>query len=190
MIRLCSLGVIALLSVGCSSSDVAVRYYQLADDPVSSTISSVSRQLVIEPVVLVDYLKRPNILLKQKSNNLYITKYHVWAEPLDKAIARTMVNHLNKQQSNIRVDNGLFARCVDNEKCFRLTLLVEDFYPTDNSLAKFSGKYQIVRNGKIIVQQDFNLRNDLNEDGYQHAVLRLQDLIYQLSSQIEQQLPR
>jgi len=190
MIKAVFLGAIALVCVGCQSPDISVRQYQLAPQPQTAMVADDAKQLIIEPVVLVDYLKRPNILLKQDSNTLYVTKYHVWAEPLDKAIARTLVNHLNSNQQQWRVDHGMFNRCNDDNKCLRLSVLVEEFYPTDESTVNFSGKYRLSRNNKVLMQHDFNLINALDTDGYPHAVDKLQQLILQLSSQIERQLPR
>jgi len=189
MIRMVCVAVIALVGVGCQSPDISVRQYQLAQQPQTAAVINTSKQLIIEPIVLVDYLKRPNILLKQDNNQLYVTKYHVWAEPLDKAIARTLVNHLNHRQQQWRVDHGLFSQCIDQKSCLRLILLVEEFYPTDGSTVNFSGKYRLSRNHKILTQQDFNLSHQLSVDGYPHAVDKLQQLILQLSSQIERQLP-
>lgn len=189
MIRLLLISTLTMMCIGCQSSDVSLQHYQLAKSPKQVGVNASAPQVIIEPVVLVDYLKQPNILLKQQQNSLYVTKYHVWAEPLDKAIARTMVNYLNQQGDEVRVEHGLFAQCAEQSQCVSLRLYVEAFYPTDDSLALFSGKYQLIRAGKLIGQYDFNLTNELTLDGYPHAVEQLQQLVYQLSSQIKQQLP-
>lgn len=188
MIRFFILLVIALLGAGCQSTDTYTKYYQLADAPVQRQVEQRQIQLIIEPVVLVDFLKRPNLLLKQADNTLYVTNYHVWAEPLDKAIGRAMVNFINQQSDKLRSEHRLFDQC-NKTQCYRLTLFVEGFYPTKQSQVEFSGKYRLSNNdNEIIAQQDFNLVDDLELDGYPHAVDKLQKLIHQLSSQIEQKI--
>lgn len=186
MIRYVILVAITLLGMGCQSIDTHTKYYQLANAPVDNNVEQRPIQLIIEPVVLVDFLKRPNILLKQQNNTLYVTNYHVWAEPLDKAIGRAMVNFINKKSETLRAEHRLFNQCV-KKQCFHLTLLIEAFYPSEQSQVQLSGKYRLRNSSsEVIHQQDFHLVNELEIDGYPHAVEQLQDLIYQLSSQIEQ----
>jgi len=187
MSRILSLSLVMLLLVGCQSTELQTQYYQLADAPKAMSVSRNAARLIIEPVILVDFLKRPNILLKQPDNTLYVTNYQVWAEPLDKAIARAMVNHINQDSPELRAEQQLLSRC-EGDTCFRLQVFVEGFYPLQTSQVEFSGKYTLYRGTSIHDQQDFNLINDLEFDGYPHAVMKLQDLIYQLSSQIKQKI--
>jgi len=187
MIRLFALAAITMLAAGCQSNDSHTQYYQLATAPVANEVKPSAAQLIIDQVVLVDFLRRPNILLKQENNTLFVTNYHVWAEPLDKAIARTMVNFINQDSMQLRAEHQLLKQCTKND-CYRLSLFVEAFYPSSQSQVQFSGKYKLHHGDNVVVQQDFNLVNDLEIDGYPHAVEKLQQLIYQLSSHIEQKL--
>ncbi|NRA60927.1 MAG: membrane integrity-associated transporter subunit PqiC [Psychrobium sp.] len=185
MNKLCAIFAVVLLCVGCASSDQQISYYQLATGPSASKVFIDKPQLMIDPIDIVDYLKRPNILFKQQSNTLYVTKYHVWAEPLDLSIARGLVNRLNSSQDKFRVDDSRFSRCSAANDCYRLRLFVEKFYPTHDSTVEFAGKYQIFRGDKLLLKQDFSLMKVLREDGYPHAVFTLRELLNQLSTQIE-----
>lgn len=187
MTRAITLALMTLMIMGCESTTTHTQYYQLADEPATATVQEGTKRVVIEPVSLVDFLKRPNILLKQENNTLYVTNYHVWAEPLDKAIARAMVNRINQRGSELRAGQARFSQCLDSQ-CVSLKLIVEGFYPTDQSSVIFSGKYQLKQGTHLLSQQDFSLAKDLASDGYPHAVEQLKQLVYQLSSQIEQEV--
>jgi len=173
----------ALLAAGCQTSQRQTQYYQLANTPQTMSVSRDASRLIIEPVILVDFLKRPNILLKQANNTLYVTNYHVWAEPLDKAIARAMVNIINQNSPALRAERKPLATCKDS-RCHKVRIYVEAFYPLHSSQVEFSGKYIIERGNTLLHQQDFNLVSELTLDGYPHAVSKLATLIEELSSQI------
>jgi len=172
-----------LLVAACQTSQRQTQYYQLANTPQTMSVSSDVSRLIIEPVILVDFLKRPNILLKQANNTLYVTNYHVWAEPLDKAIARAMVNIINQESLDLRAERKPLAICK-NHNCYNVRIYVEAFYPLHSSQVEFSGKYIIERGNILVHQQDFNLVSELTSDGYPHAVSKLATLIAELSSQI------
>ena len=179
-------GFIVLIITGCSSVTPQVNYYQLSPAPLTQQVDLTLPTLFVERIQLVDFLQQPNLLLQRGNGQIYVTKYHVWAESLDKAIARSLVNTLNKQQTIFRTYAQLAKNCTKN--CFELRLLVEQFYPTEQSSVLFSGKYQLYRDQQLLVQQDFNFNQPLNNDGYRAAVTELQKLTVKLASQIKQQL--
>lgn len=185
-IKLITISMLIALVSACSSIKPTVNFYQLSQAPQAQGVDLSLPKLLIEQVELVDYLQRSNLLLQRNSGQIYVTKYHVWAESLDKAIARTMINFLNRSQKNFRTQSRFDQPC--QQACFRLKLLVEQFYPTENSLVVFAGKYQLLQGNKLIAQHDFNLQQSLAADGYDVAVASLHELTVKLASQIQQQL--
>jgi uncharacterized lipoprotein YmbA len=125
-------------------------------------------------------------LLQRQSGQLYVTKYQVWAEPLDQAIGRAMVNYLNQSQHSFRAQSQLLIPC--RQDCFRVKLLVEQFYPTEQGVVVFSGKYQLFQDNNLIAQQDFNLQQAQTTDGYAMSVKSLHQLTVKLASQIQRQV--
>jgi len=185
-INLLIISLVALFVTGCSSVKPSVNFYQLSPAPISQSVNLASATLLIEPVSLVDFLERPNLLLQRQSGQLFVTKYQLWAEPLDKAIARALVNDLNVSQQDFRAQSQLVTHCVD--RCFRLKLLVEQFYPTEQGFVIFSGKYQLFQDDVLIEQHDFNWQQSQAQDGYAVAVQSLHRLTIKLASQIQQQV--
>ncbi|NRA83195.1 MAG: membrane integrity-associated transporter subunit PqiC [Gammaproteobacteria bacterium] len=177
--------VVALLTA-CSSGKPNINYYQLSPAPTTQQVDLNLPTLFFETISLVDYLKQTNLILANDSGQLYVTRYHVWAEPLEQAIARSMVNHLNQSQQKFRAQHQFKSSC--GGQCYRVKLLVEQFYPTESNQVIFAGKYQLIKDGKVIAQQDFNLQQTLKQDGYGAAVSSLHQLTIQLASQIAQRL--
>ncbi|MDP2561442.1 membrane integrity-associated transporter subunit PqiC [Psychrobium sp. 1_MG-2023] len=180
---------LGILLLGCQTPRMTVSYYQLAPMLKEGQQVALDKpQLLVEPVRLVDYLQRPNLLLKLESNELFVTKYQVWAEPLADGISRTIVNTINTNQQSIRADSSVFTRCRKKDQCVSLELLVESFYPTEQATVEFSGKYRLIRNRQVIHQEDFMLSRTLELDGYVHSVDLLRGLVTELSTKISQQV--
>jgi len=180
----------SLILIGCQSASQSTNIFQLSHGPKSSVVDFNAAQLMIKRIELVDYLKQSNIVFEHQNGELTATKYQMWAEPIAKGIARTLVNEINASQDAIRADSSMFASCRDKTKCFSVQLFVEKFYPSYDSNVKFSGKYKLYLGDNLIEQQDFNLEKNLSEDGYSHAVDSLKLLVGQLGSKISKRVSR
>jgi len=176
--------------MGCQSASQSVNIFQLSHGPKPSVVDFNDTQLIIKRIALVDYLKQNNIVFEHQNGELLATKYQVWAEPIAKGIARTLVNEINASQDAIRADSSMFSSCRKSTKCFSVQLFVEKFYPSFDSNVKFSGKYKLYLGDDLIEQQDFNLEKNLNKDGYPHAVDSLKSLVAQLGSTISERVSR
>jgi uncharacterized lipoprotein YmbA len=185
-IKLLITGALLIFISGCSTVKPSITFYQLSPPPQAQSVDLSLASLLVEPVELIDYLKRSNILLQRQSGQLYVTKYQVWAEPLDQAIGRAMVNYLNQSQHSFRAQSQLLIPC--RQDCFRVKLLVEQFYPTEQGVVVFSGKYQLFQDNNLIAQQDFNLQQAQTTDGYAMSVKSLHQLTVKLASQIQRQV--
>lgn len=175
---------ILFVLVGCQSVTQSVSIFQLSNGPKASQVDFDARQLLIERVSLVDYLRQSSIVFEQANGELIATRYQMWAEPVDNGISRTLVNEINASAQGVRADNQLFATCRNEQACFRVQLYVEKFYPSYDSTVKFAGKYKIYQADKLIEQQDFYLSQALTDDGYNHAVQSLNTLVKQLGNTI------
>lgn len=174
--------------IGCQSVPPSINTFQLSQGPESNIVNFDATQLIIERIELVDYLKKNNIIFEHNYGELTATKYQLWAEPINKGIARTLVNTINASQKIIRADSSNFMSCRVKTTCYRVQIFVEKFYPSFDSSVKFSGKYKLYLNDELLEQQDFNLKENLTIDGYGHAVGSLTLLVDQLGGIIIQRL--
>ena len=179
---------ISMSLIGCQSAPPSINVFQLSQGPQSAVVNFDATQLLVERIELVDYLKQNNIIFEHNYGELTATKYQLWAEPINKGIARTLVNNINAEQNVIRADSSEFTTCRIKTACYRVTIFVEKFYPSFDSSVKFSGKYKLYLNETLIEQQDFNLQETLTQDGYPHTVESLTLLVGQLGKIITKRL--
>ncbi|MBI4292624.1 MAG: membrane integrity-associated transporter subunit PqiC [Betaproteobacteria bacterium] len=88
----------AMLLAACGSTPVA-RYYTLSAvrDSVPQGGASVLRDKVIGigPVVLPEYLDRPQVVIRASSNRVELADGHRWAEPLADSFSRVLRENLS-----------------------------------------------------------------------------------------------
>lgn len=99
--KLLSLSLMVALLFGCSSSGPATTYYGLfADKSLEGEFENCGSSVGVGPVVLPGYLKNPAIVSRSSGQQIRVSGYHAWAEPLDDAIARVLANNVSALCNN------------------------------------------------------------------------------------------
>jgi uncharacterized lipoprotein YmbA len=79
------------LALGACGSSPAVRYFGLETIGIAQQRDSDEAPiLVIGPLRVPDYLKRPQMVGRRQGAELLVDEFNRWAEPLDEAIHRTV----------------------------------------------------------------------------------------------------
>ncbi|MFT6311184.1 MAG: putative lipoprotein YmbA [Porticoccus sp.] len=180
---------LTLALAGCASTGVSNNYYllnasQSADEQQQSSIDN-SKQLLVEPVVLADFLNQ-KFLVMQKGNQLYVSETHQWAQPLAGSITQAIAEDLRADLSDWRVSKSRLN--PGDRSAYSLLVAIDQFHPNDESLVSLKGSFQI-RNGKELVLEDhFFISEALKQDGFSQSVSQLSDLLSQLAKKISTQL--
>ena len=111
---------ISISLIGCQNVPPSINVFQLSQGPQSAVVNFDATQLLVERIELVDYLKQNNIIFEHNYGELTATKYQLWAEPINKGIARTLVNNINAEQNVIRADSSEFTTCRIKTACYRV----------------------------------------------------------------------
>jgi uncharacterized lipoprotein YmbA len=105
----------------------ATRYYVLSPSPETSGTSRTalsSAGIGVGPIVIPGYLDRLQIVTRGANDEIEISTYHRWAEPLDSGIAETLADDLAAQIGNERIAvfpwRGGVARVLD----YQVTVVV------------------------------------------------------------------
>ncbi|MBL6766088.1 MAG: membrane integrity-associated transporter subunit PqiC [Verrucomicrobiae bacterium] len=89
---------LALLTLtGCVNLDPApdnARHFTLAATAVSGNANRPALAVAVMPVVIPDFLKRSNIIMRKSADELDISPFSRWAEPLENGIARVVAQNL------------------------------------------------------------------------------------------------
>ncbi|MDX2424719.1 MAG: ABC-type transport auxiliary lipoprotein family protein [Cycloclasticus sp.] len=184
-----SLSVISL--VGCSGAPTKTSYYVLDSAQAQATENQpkLNRPLVIiKSIYLADFLKQTGLIMQINQHQLQPARSHLWAESLDKGIKKSLLQDL--KFANLDYTVSADYRWLAEQARYEVQINIDQFHVTDHSNVVMSGSYWIIdaQTKKVLVNGDFSYQGELKEDGYEHAVSRLRDLIRQLSQQIGESL--
>jgi len=175
-----------VLCYGCTSNSPAIKFYRLSSHvhdmpPMRRTLSA--EKTIIVRVYLSKILQQPGIINNLGENEINIAHYHRWAEPLDKAIERSLIHGLNKKTSSYNFEALMSG--VKQSSRYTLRLSIDSFAINDNASVTLSGQYRLLdENAASLLQQSFNIEQSLKKDGYSYAVEKLNQTLFQLVNKI------
>jgi uncharacterized lipoprotein YmbA len=168
------------------AAPTALNYYVLGgrDAERVAPVDAALPALVLESVTLAEYLEQSGLVLQQGDHQLQVSRSHLWAEGLDVAVPEVLLSALQDASQDYRY----FLRGSDfvPQANYSLRLHLDAFHATDAGDVVASGRYQVVdvAAGREILNRQFNLREDLREDGYPQVVSQLRGLLDQLARNI------
>ncbi|MEO0442909.1 MAG: ABC-type transport auxiliary lipoprotein family protein [Pseudomonadota bacterium] len=184
------MAIVFILLPACSSTNKppTIKYYLLDLPPEFSTFASkqFNKNLVkVNRADLPDYLEQPNLVIREDNQQIRIANYHSWADNLGESIRRVLINNLNAKNNNY----NFVKECKD---CANLKISIEHFYPTNDGKVVLIGIYSIekmtaTKKGETFSER-FMLSQDIQIDGYDHAVKKMSELLSQLSEQMTQNI--
>lgn len=138
-----------------------------------------TEKIAVNKVVLADYLTQPNLVMRVADNRLDLASYHSWAEPLDAAIQRILIDELNQAQ----LDFGFVERCRD---CTKVNLYVDHFYPDQAGNVVLSGRFTIDKAGEAPIVEYFAFSQEQSAEGYSESVKVMNELLEQMTEKVKQ----
>jgi uncharacterized protein len=85
-----------LLMVAACSQSAPTEFYTLSGMQVPPGGSSAPKTAVgVGPVILPDYLDRPQIVTRASGNRVMLANFHSWVEPVDGMFTRVLVGNLS-----------------------------------------------------------------------------------------------
>jgi uncharacterized protein len=168
------------VSSGCSSVQ-ELNFYQLPQQANTAASASMDASVIlIEPVMVANYLNTNALILQTSDVQLVKTSQHQWAEALDQQLTRLLQQQLTTALPGHRVTD----RAPQGSQQ-RLLVQVEQFHGTEQGRVLISGKYSVV-NGEHTIQQRFALELAQPEDGYPSLVATLGTGWQQVVTEISQ----
>lgn len=190
VLKLAMSGTFLLLAACVSSPPAAVNYYRLgASQTQSATELSIDLPaLVIDRIALAEYLSQSGLVIAQGDHQLQVSRTHLWAEGLDRALPRTLLVALEEQSNEFRV----YLDTMDYipRRDYELRLQIDSFQATDAGEVVAAGRYQLI-DTKLkteLAARNFFFTEALETDGYPHAVERMRTLVSRLAAAINEDL--
>ncbi|MFT5711713.1 MAG: putative lipoprotein YmbA [Glaciecola sp.] len=170
-----------LMSCGITLQAPVPTYYLLDAKPLAQKQKVTRARIKLEKINLPDYLSTNNLVMRDSGHILIKANYHSWADSLDDAIQRALLNDLN----NLNEQREFVGWCSD---CESIRVTIQHFYPAADGKLLLSGFFEVSLKNDETKLFRFQLSDDLSSDGYANAVKQMREQIGTLATQINQAL--
>jgi len=186
---------VALMLSSCASETVNTKYYKLGSVDMNTDAetkngvnnrevkSNVAKRplLLIEPILLADFLRQPGLVIQKADHQLQISNVHRWAESLESAALRVLRIQLEKRLPNYRIENqnGRWKTPPKRRLSIELTQFQID---NNNNQVVSTGTFWLFDEQRnLLIKKGFDIQQPLLKNGYAHAISKLEFSLLKLA---------
>lgn len=175
-----------LLLVGCSTTEPERSHYLLRQAEMTTLDDSGPARIGIGQLTVASYIDGSGLVLEVAPGEIHRARYHLWAEPLRESLrgylAEGLVAASGKKVSS-EVSPGA-------ELLQRIDIRIAELHGDHLGHAKLVAHWRItdMENNQITVENQFNARLALTDDGYGALVIAQKQLLDQLVDHIARSL--
>ena len=184
---------VTLTLAGCAGVTDATRYYVLSSTsagpsgsqriPASSPAAGIA--VGVGPVRIPGYLNRAQIVTRSASDEVELSTYHRWAEPLANGIAQVLANDLSTQIGSERIAvfpwRGGIARVLD----YQVAVMVLRFEGSLGGQVTLDARWRVVgRDGQELAVKRSTMNEPVTGSGYQSLIMGMNRLVGSLAHEI------
>lgn len=154
---------------GCAGSSSSALRYTLPASPAPEQTSGADHTLVLNSLELASFLNSEGIVLQRSDILMHQANSHLWAEDIERQLARGLRDRLANRLPDTRVlDRG------GNADALGLRVEVDQFQGRYDGMAVTSGRWQLRdANGELLALEPFTATVALESDGYPALVRAL-----------------
>lgn len=168
------------LVAGCGSG--YPTFYTLSAE--GSIPSSKGVGIGVGPVILAEYLDRPNLVIKTGANRIEVAEKHLWAGDLDDSISRVLSVNLGRELNtgNVRV----YPWTSDREIDFQIAMDVSEFIAADDGYVYLNASWRIysLPGRRMIGSDTFAGKEPISRENFDSMVAAQSRLLGRLSKDI------
>ena len=174
--------ILTILLSACSSQSSTIKYY-LLHSPTETRTADLSQSVAVKlsKLSIPDYLKQRGMPLILDTNQVHISKTHVWAEPFDSSVKKLI-------EYALEPDYSLVTSQREETSAISLQIEILHLVPNAQGDVAFSAKYRIFSDDKLIVSKAYAQSYPLKSDGYSHAVDVYREAIFNLVLEIKKHI--
>jgi len=177
---------IALMFVaGCSVSPPA-RFYTL--NPLNNTDTGRNNAyheyddvVAIGPVIIPDYLDRPQIVARAGRNELTLAEFDRWAGSLKEDVTRVLLDNLATFLREKQVSVFTWKRAIPSDYRVTVNLSMFDIYPDNYVILKASWVIFDSDGRTVVTMKDSSYKAFIDGKGYDAAVAAMSRVLVVLS---------
>lgn len=175
-----AISILCLLLAACGAGPKS--YYVLtADGPAPSGGGS---GIGVGPVMVAEYIDRPNLVLQEQPNQLAVASDHRWAGALDASIARVTATNLGRRTGTGNIHVYPWPR--DEGLRYQVTLDVRQFHggADGHAVLEVGWRVYALPERRLVASRTFTGREELERDGYQPLVAAQSRLLSRMADDI------
>lgn len=179
------LAILCVLALaGCSTTaNIDTQYYLLHNPTAVVTQSDTKQTVLFSLAPLPAYLNQPHLVMQLDEHQIHHAKHHRWAEPLNDAVAKALLNDLNQTGGNSHFIRQ--NRKNTSSQHPTLAITIEHFHSYSEAKVILSGSYWLNPGASDQPsERAFFFEMPLTADGYAHSVSQMRALLGQLADQI------
>ncbi|GFD87816.1 hypothetical protein KUL152_00420 [Tenacibaculum sp. KUL152] len=146
---------------------------------MSESYPTSAKLVIIDRITLPEYLKHRGLVYQTSDTNLHISTKHLWAEPVEEGLTKSLKQALASR--NIKL---LRADHYDGKAAIHVSLHVTDFVSTHKGEVIFTGDYVITSSLDELTHFTFDLRTDLENDGFSASIDAMRQAIAKLAETV------
>jgi hypothetical protein len=181
-----------VLLTGCTRS-VPVQYYQLSalrgDNPLAEFGVSKEATIGLGPVLLPEYLDRPQIVSRTSANRLILSDRQRWVEPLAENLPRVLAEDLSVLLGTDRILLHPWTR--ERKIDCRITVEVLQFEEAPDGTVQLMARWQVMgKEGQVLLPERRSSFRVTPAAGDQEAVIAaLSQVLFLFAREIGVALP-
>lgn len=175
----------------CSSTPLPeTHYFVLTPNAKSASVADKDSKLVVvlDAIQLAEYIDQTGIVLQTGPHQIQVAHYHRWAEPLKHNLHRYILETLNNELPNHKIQSN--TALIEADPKLALHIKVNQFNGTRNGGVILSGHWSLNdhQNKLILKHQSFHYEETLANDGYTELVNHLAKLLDELCAELAQSI--
>ncbi len=178
----------ACLLAGCAAQPPQDYYYSLVlagDGSARTSTPEPGARLIVGPIHLPRYLNQRGMVMQLDGHQIQTANHHFWAEPLDEAIGKVLVQDIAQRNTSLEVGREQ-DRWSGTGNC-RLRVEFDKFHATNAARVAVRGRYWLYAHDATPVSQtEFDIAEALTDNGYDHAVTQLRVALGELSVEVSE----
>lgn len=154
---------------GCAGSPTSALRYTLPSPPASEESLAASHTLVLDSLELASFLDSDGIVLQRSDILLHQASSNLWAEGLERQLARGLRQRLANRLPDTRV-----LGTAASAEALSLRVEVDQFQGRYDGMAVAGGRWQLhSADGELLALEPFQATVALESDGYPALVRAL-----------------
>jgi uncharacterized lipoprotein YmbA len=176
----------ALCASACASTPSS-RFYMLngmAAPGIAVVDGQNTMSLCIGPVLLADYLQRPQLCVRDNGNEVAYAEYDRWAETLDVAIPRVLVENLSRLLNTARIEVFPWKSAVPADYQVRIMVIRFDGKPKGEAVLEVRWSVEAAGQEIPVFDSISSIVEPVESKRYEDLVLAMNKAIERLSREM------